>query len=167
MSDGAHNKRSTDTPVRTRLKRLLRENWYRDIWLILISLLLVLSLLSDRGRTDKIEATQSAITDSRVENVRNLCERINRNTDGVNTALDFISTLVYSPATIDQQRAFQAFIDRAGVENFPPLKQRLQDAKDAAQGIKDNKLSKDNCEFEVQQLLIRQQQAAEQEEAKR
>lgn len=92
----ARQRRHTDRPLGVRLRALVRENWYRDVWLLVITVLVALALSSATDTADhakrtaqvaaqaarEAEAATRAIQAQRVATVRANCEAQNARHDG-------------------------------------------------------------------------------------
>ena len=63
--DRLHGK-VTFSPQAKRVRRVLRENWYRDVWLLAITALVVLALLSDQDVQDTLVHNQRCDLENRI-----------------------------------------------------------------------------------------------------
>lgn len=66
-----------------------RENWYRDVWLFIITVLVFLSIQANGNRVDDIQA-------SRVEATLSSCQKTNEVIAAYNHGQDLLATLVVS-----------------------------------------------------------------------
>lgn len=114
MGADTPQRRASDQPWRRRLKILVRENWYRDVWLTVITVLLIFAVQGQNNVLDDIQA-------GRKFSVKVTCTTVSAVIDAGR------STITGQNSQVDG--AFARNLERLG---YPPKPVREAQAKIAA-----------------------------------
>lgn len=136
-----------------------RENWYRDVWLFLISIVLVIGVKANKDRVADIQS-------SRVEAVRTSCEKTNDVIRGYNLGQDLLARLVVAsvlspgdrPVPAGERDPFKWKAIKDGplslqvqrqIDGYPDATARLKRAQDQARQLQSRKIHQRDCDADV------------------
>lgn len=88
-------------------RRFVRDNWYRDVWLLVVSAVVLVAIIKALGAANDAKDNVAAIQDSRVALTRDTCEQQNSRHDNTIKRLNKLVNEIHDPR---QRRRAQANI---------------------------------------------------------
>lgn len=136
--------------------------FYRDIWLLLITVLVLVAVNGNAQTVDSIQA-------NRIEATRTSCDKTNDVIKGVNAGTDRLAILVITsqllPGDISLPKDAKTPFEWQDIEpgplsksivktipGYPPPKDRLKTAKRQAEALQDEKIAERDCDAEVKNV---------------
>lgn len=153
----------------TRFQKIRKFVWihklYRDVWLIIITGVVLVGIGNQQKTTDKLTTQSKTVLANRKDTVRSICEGQNANARGVNKGYDYIRALLLAGAALPGDKIvshdkhnvplkikagrLSKFLEQQG---FPAPDVRLARARKSAAGLRKLNVPIQSCEAAVAKI---------------